>query len=327
MNIKSINGFTLLEAILVVAIVSVVVAAVSPLFRTVVEGRDKQDRQIEVMQIGRIAVDDMVRNIKTATEFITISASTLEFDDWEGTTIEYDLSGTVLEKDGSTLAEPIDSLTFTYYDSDGSTTSDVAEVRTVKISMAVSDSEAKIADMTFENVVTIRKDPAASISVAINEINYNSPLGGKNEKKNEWIEIYNFGDDAVDVSGWTIEGDTISANGGSTVIPSGGYGIITSLNTSTQVYSNYSVDAGAIKLMVSDTAIGNGLSDNSETLDLLDSGGGAVDTVTYDDAWGGDGDGDTLERIDPETSPSDSGNWEASSDTATYTAGTTNTTS
>ncbi|MBU1083978.1 MAG: type II secretion system GspH family protein, partial [Candidatus Omnitrophica bacterium] len=195
-RLRTKKGFTMLEAILVVAVIAVILAAISPLFRTVVEGREKQDRQIELMQIGRVGMDDMVRNIKTATAFVTADASTLEFEDWEGTNIEYDLNGDTLEKDGDSLAEPIDSLTFTYYDSDGDITVDPLEVRSVEISMTVSDAEGKTDPVTFTSIVAMRKDAASPSMVAINEINYNAPQGGVNEKKNEWIEIYNFGDDA-----------------------------------------------------------------------------------------------------------------------------------
>lgn len=58
------------------------------------------------------------------------------------------------------------------------------------------------------------------------------------------------------------------------------------------------VGINAIRLSSGDGQIGNGLSDNGDTVAITD-GSATVDSVTYDDAWGGDGDGTSLARIDP----------------------------
>jgi hypothetical protein len=220
----------------------------------------------------------------------------------------------------------VDSLGFTYYDKDGNTTTSAASVRLVKIAMTVSDSEGKVSPVTFNSQVTPRKD-FATTQLAINEINYNPPGGGANERQREWIELYNYGTSDIDLAGWQISDssatDDLQQGNGTMIVPAGGYAIITA--NPTDVYTFYTVDPGAIRIQVDDSMIGNGLSDSSDTITILDSLGSSVDIVTYDDAWGADGDGDTLERKDETQLPSDSSNWEASSDTGTYTAGTTNT--
>ena len=320
------KGFTLLEALLIITILSVIVIAISPIFRTVVVGREEQDRRLELFQVGRVGLDEMVRNLKTATVFTKANASKVKFDDWNSDSIEYKKGGSALKKNNKILAKPINSLVFTYYDSDGDTTTAEEDVSSIKIAMTMTDSEGKTSPVTMEALVVVRQDPAAPIDVAINEINYNPPGKGANERKNEWVEIYNYGASAIDVNDWEIEGDSISGSAGTTTIPAGGYGIIAA--EPTQVYTNYApIGAGAVRLTVGDNAIGNGLNNNSETINLENDTGVEVDAVTYDDAWGGDGDGDTLERKDATTLPSDSSNWEASSDTSTYTCGSTNTTS
>ena len=225
------------------------------------------------------------------------------------------------------LVEPVDSLSFGYYDSEGEETTDETEVRSVKISMVVSDSEGKVDPITFSSGVVLRKDRLCAL--VINEINYNPPKAeeeenddgddDEKEKENEWVEIYNYGGSSLDVSGWKIDNDSILAAGGTTVIPAGGYGIITA--DPTEVYENYTVAPGAVKLKVDDKKIGNGLHDHSDTITILDSDGNIVDSVTYDDDWGGDGNGDTIERKTAAGASSEAGDWEASGTTGSYTAG------
>ena len=70
------------------------------------------------------------------------------------------------------------------------------------------------------------------------------------------------------------------------------------------------VDINAIRLSTGDSRIGSDLSNNSGIVTITD-GSSAVDTVPYDDAWGGSGDGTTLARISPQGSSSDSANWQS----------------
>ena len=63
------KGFTTLEIILVVALLSLIVVAIAPFFRTTVAGWELKDRQLEVLQIGRMGMDEMTRKLKGATSF------------------------------------------------------------------------------------------------------------------------------------------------------------------------------------------------------------------------------------------------------------------
>jgi hypothetical protein len=73
------------------------------------------------------------------------------------------------------------------------------------------------------------------------------------------------------------------------------------------VASSY-VSSNALILSCGDNQIGNGLGNNSDTVTITD-GSATIDSVTYDDAWGGDGDGTSLSRIDPQGSSNDQSNW------------------
>lgn len=68
---------------------------------------------------------------------------------------------------------------------------------------------------------------SATASVVINEIELNPPEGGA-----EWIELYNSGNDSVDISGWTAtitdgswKGELSAAPAG-TILPAGGFYVL-----------------------------------------------------------------------------------------------------
>ena len=317
-----------METIFVIALLSLVLLAFAPYFRTTLRSWELEDRRFEILQNARVGMDDMVRTIRTAVSFDTINSDDFEIEDGDGNNIEFKKTGNTLRKDNTALAEPIDDLTFTYYDSDGNTTTDENEVHLVKISMTISDSEGKVSPVTFNSYAVIRKDIAAAYELVINEINYNPPQSGVGERKNEWVELYNYGTTAIDLTGWTISDgvatDNLEPGNGTMVIPAGGYAIITANDT--EVYTNYSVDGSAIRLQVDDNTIGNGLGDNGDVITITDASSNDADSVTYDDGWGGDGDGDTIERIDETGDSNDPDNWEASSDHGGYTPGWANST-
>jgi len=336
------KGISILEILLVVAILSLIVVAISPLFGSIVRSWQIGERQTELYNRARVGMDRMVKAIRQAQSVSSITSASdtdgqLVLTDTDDETfgfrrnssdneLEYDLPGTPTS--WSTLVDSVGSLSFTAYEANGTTTTTtVSDIKSIVISMTLTDEENTADSVSLTTRASLRRE-VASYSLVINEINYNPTYGGASEPRNEYVELYNYGSDSIDMTGWTISDsastDDILAAGGTIVIPAGGYAVLTA--DPTDVYTNYSVDAGAIRLDVDDSRIGNGLSDSGETLTLYDSSGTEVEACTYDDAWGGDGDGDTVERISATGGSSDSGNWEASSDTGSDTPGTTNST-
>ena len=97
------------------------------------------------------------------------------------------------------------------------------------------------------------------------------------ESLNEWVELYNDGSQPADMGGWvfgdstdnsTIEGALFE--GGGATIPAFGFAILTDDNT--RVYENYNVSEDAIHLYIDDAALGNGLSNDGETIYLFANG-------------------------------------------------------
>lgn len=152
------QGFTILEIILVVALLSLIVVAIAPYFRTTVAGWELKDRQLEILQIGRMGMDEMTRKIKGATSFSKAEDDKVKFEDPNGNDIEYKFDTDKVKKNNKELIEPANSLAFIYYDRDGAVTTDTFDVRSVLITLVVPDSEGKVDPVTFSSMVMVRKD-------------------------------------------------------------------------------------------------------------------------------------------------------------------------
>ena len=152
---------------------------------------------------------------------------------------------------------------------------------------------------------------AAATDVVINEIMYNPPsdLGG-----DEFLELHNRGPEAVDLSGWSFAGITLTFAAGTSIAPNG--------------YLVVSPDPVRFQQTYGRTAAATytgGLSNGGETVSLRDAAAVVVDTVTYTDRapWPGtpDGEGASLELVDPNVENNDFLDWAGSTAAAGRTPG------
>ncbi len=125
--------------------------------------------------------------------------------------------------------------------------------------------------------------PAAQAAISISEL-MASPEG--DDDLNEWVELFNDGSEPINVSRWIIgdlaDNDTIEGAlffGHGTIIPPNGFAIIT--DDKTRVYENFNISPDTIHLYIDDASLGNGLSNNNDTLFLYDGLGNSVDQFQY----------------------------------------------
>jgi hypothetical protein len=131
-------------------------------------------------------------------------------------------------------------------------------------------------------------------SIVFSEIYYN-PIG--DDKKHEWIEVYNNGTTEVDITKWWLIETEINGNHtinnitNEFVIKPGSYAIIAdNANQFLEDYPNYSE-------LIFDSSFS--LSNTGETLDLrIEKGGEAINSILYNSTWGGDNNDFSLEKID-----------------------------
>ncbi len=142
----------------------------------------------------------------------------------------------------------------------------------------------------------------------INEINYNSAAGFD---PGDWVELYNPGTVALDLGGWTFK-DGNDAHAfvipGGTTLAAEGYLVLCTSSTA------FAACFPTVTDYIGDT--GFGLSGSGEAVRLFDTASVLADSVLYSDnsPWPSepDGNGPTLELIDPLSDNTLGANWNAS---------------
>lgn len=118
----------------------------------------------------------------------------------------------------------------------------------------------------------------ADTRIVISEIMYD-PTGS--EPANEWVEIYNWGTDTIDVSGWIL-----TDGNGVYVFPNGA-----KIGSRRYFVLGYSLSAagGAVDLIYGDSASGTlSLSNTGDQVAIKNSAGAVVDSVAYLAFWSGE---------------------------------------
>ncbi len=136
--------------------------------------------------------------------------------------------------------------------------------------------------------------------VVINEIMYD-PIAGQPE----WIELYNRGDLAIDLRGWTFsDADTtrkIFITNSQSATPIFEYAVLS--EDSFLIYTH-----PILKDILFVPQRFPRLNDDSDIVFLFDSSGKIIDRMEYDKDWGG-GNGISIECINPMIFIGDSSNW------------------
>ena len=150
---------------------------------------------------------------------------------------------------------------------------------------------------------TIKENNIIDYGIVINEINYNS---SNSFNPDDWVEIYNNGNDTIDISLWKLKDEddehffTIPSN--TIIIPNQYLIFCKDTIKFIELFPNVNYYYGDL---------GFGFSGGSDHIRLFDSIGSLVDDVEYDDdpPWpiAADGNGSTLELKHPSL---DNSNWE-----------------
>ena len=166
---QQVRGTTLIELVLAVAILTVVFAAVVPLFTYVRQSTAVQAGNTEAIQSGRVLMSHLHQHLSTAVSIAAISAaeSTLgyiEFVDNDANTLRYEVSnGSVYygpSGDLSLLAGPVSQFQLAGYALDDleTATTDVNTIRLITVE-ATLDNTSDGPDQDFTSAVFLSVDP------------------------------------------------------------------------------------------------------------------------------------------------------------------------
>lgn len=146
------RGSTLVELVIVIAIVGIIAGAVGYILLGTVEAWTFKANRNDILWDGRLAINRMVREIreiKNLTSVTTASSSQFRFTNVNNNSITYSLSGADLTrtKDGAAniLAQNVSSLSFTYYDSGG------ASIATPTVSPSATNIRRVRINLTLTN--------------------------------------------------------------------------------------------------------------------------------------------------------------------------------
>ena len=119
---------------------------------------------------------------------------------------------------------------------------------------------------------------ASQGEILINEVQYNPPQPGS-DASFEWLELYNPTDGTVELRGWSI-----SDNYGTDAIPPLNISADSpAIVAASQGFHTNFPDSDCTIVIIADGSIGNGLSNDGDSLSLKDGAGTTIDSISYGD--------------------------------------------
>ncbi|HEV2614607.1 MAG TPA: prepilin-type N-terminal cleavage/methylation domain-containing protein [Gammaproteobacteria bacterium] len=137
------KGFTLIELVIVIVILSVIAAIGSKVIGTAFNSYADNQSIVNANEQGRLALERMVRDlhaINSPSDVTTANASSLTFNDVNGNAVTYSLSGTQLQRNGIALADGINTLTFGYYGGTGAAAGTNAAIRYINVTLNITQN-------------------------------------------------------------------------------------------------------------------------------------------------------------------------------------------
>ena len=134
-------GFTLIELIFVIILLGIIGAIGSQMLTQGLNSFITQKNITNAIWQGQLAMERMTREIRyvrSAGDIIINTSGEFKFVDIYGESIDYKLSGSNLLRNTKTIANGVNTLTFSYSDQSGNAVSGTTDVHYVGITMNVT---------------------------------------------------------------------------------------------------------------------------------------------------------------------------------------------
>ena len=246
-------GWTLLECLLVVALMAMVFAAAVPLLHSETMALDTARPMILKAQEARYALARVAAALRQARAVTQVAdgggpAASMTFLAGDGTltTFQRDAASNEVRYgpagSEAVLAKNCTGLAIACFAADGqalpSAPMSLAKTAGVSVAMTVVDPHGKSGPTTLTTLAALQRTRPF---IVINEIMYKPPGSYGAKDRHQWVELHNPTPDAIDVRDWLFwtkgqnDPDVIGPDAyhgtGATVIPAGGYAVITDKDT------------------------------------------------------------------------------------------------
>ncbi len=139
---KKIFGFTLVELVLVIAMLGILAAVLGPGLGTALRSYQVVLARRATLAQARAGMDRIVHEIRLIgrpSDILNVSSSTsFQFEYPNNNAITYSLSGTNLLRNSDVLASPVSALEFKYYRASGAETATASLVQRVQITFTTT---------------------------------------------------------------------------------------------------------------------------------------------------------------------------------------------
>jgi len=166
------HGTTLIELVVAISLITVIFAALLPIFSSARKTWDTAQDNSEALQNGRVLLDHLNLKLSQVASIESVSSADetqgyIEFTDFQEDTFRYDISGSGYVEFGEIgslvdLAGPVSQLQFTCYDGNDLSTpiTDANLIRLITIETTITHSGELTQDKVFSTSVFINQDMA-----------------------------------------------------------------------------------------------------------------------------------------------------------------------
>ena len=166
------SGFSLAELLVACAMVGIVLAGTFVALQSGESAFQYSTGKVEVQQNARVALDRMIRELRTASTVTAATATSITFiytdDTNTAVTVAYSLAGTSLQRNQTNpvpaAAQPetviggINTLSLTYYDNTNAVTTTVANIRVADVRLITQSENTGLASYNLANQLATFED-------------------------------------------------------------------------------------------------------------------------------------------------------------------------